>query len=397
VQGTAIIAPYFSTNEMFGRMILLKSIGERVVVGAVANNALLMWGNFYDKANDFVNGGFDLSTGSIKNVDLPIIPHIGGAFKITDAFTIGAMGFGEFAKSKTEMNFDPAGVQIDSLKERKFSNFGATVDATISLGKFGLAPRFTFSMPQVAGKDRHITNVGFDFASEEKLMLWFGSAAWFAGFKYPIVLGLWGKVENYQFSRAPVENIGNTIKYTSPLYKNHFVFGFCGTEIHLNDNFMMSPEYDFELAKFYITDAKDSSGMALKDTTQRFRTHTFRFGFEGKVGGKKFFDVMTGRAGLVYKVTSQQTIWMDSTGKEVFVGSPVVQTYDKYNGRNGMKLAAGFGLTKKRATLDLSADLLKWESGSSLTGPRAAMLTVTIDIARNARYAKIESSEPAEE
>lgn len=399
IQGSIRVKDYWDAEETFGRIILLKSIGERAVIGLTMNNDLEIWGNFYGRGTEFLDAEFGLNPGSYTSNSLPILPHIGASFKITDDINVGVIGFGEIIKSETEVPYDLAGTKIDSVKSRRLSNFGLSVDANIGLGKFGFAPRFTFGIPAVDGEDRRtdagVVN-GFDFTSEEKLMLRFGSAAWFVGFKLPIVFGIWGKIERYQFSRTPVlaGSLVDTAKVKSAFYKNNYVFGFLGTEIHMNDNFMYTPEYNFWMGKFYTTGA-DEQIIAL-DTTFRVLEHVFRQGFEGRVKGKRFFNEIAGRAGLVYKIKSFKTTYIDSNGNELYINKPIIETYDKFDGPSGMKITAGFGLTKRRVTIDVSADLIEWQdgSGSIVNGPRAAMATLTIDIARNARYKEYESSAP---
>jgi hypothetical protein len=147
---------------------------------------------------------------------------------------------------------------------------------------------------------------------------------------------------------------------------------------------MNTPEYDFELVKFYKNGAKDK--IIKQDTLMRIQTHTLRYGFEGKAHGVKFFDEILGRAGLVYKLQKTRAIRIDTNGNEIIISNPVVSTSaDKFYGNKGMKVSAGLGFTKKRATIDISADLLNWKSGSVLTGPAAALITLTIDMASMAR------------
>ncbi len=392
IQGSIRIKDYWDAEETFGRIILLKSLGERVILGLTMNNDLEIWGNFYGRGALFLDAELGFIPEGVTSNSLPILPHIGASAKITDNINIGVIGFGEMVKAETEVPYDLDGTKIDSVKSRRISNFGFSVDANIGLGKLGFAPRFTLGVPAVDGEDRRTDANGavngFDFTSEEKLMMRFGSAAWYVGFKVPIVFGVWGKIERYQFSKTPV--IGgktvDSLMVKSAFYKNNFVFGFLGTEIHMSDNFMYTPEYDFWMGKFYTTGADEQ--IIQLDTVSRVITHAFRQGFEGKFKGKRFFDEVAGRAGLVYKINTFKTTYIDSNGNEIYINKPIIETYDKFDGPSGMKVTAGFGLTKRRVTIDVSADLIEWQngSGSIINGPRAAMASLTLDIARNPRY-----------
>ncbi len=402
-QGSIRVKPYWGAETTFGKVFLLKSIGERAVIGLTLNNDLEMWGNFYGRGTEFLDAEFGLTPQDYTSNNLPVMPHIGGSFKINDNVNVGVIGFGEILKTETEVPYDLSNTKIDSVKSRRLSNFGFSVDANIGLGKFGFAPRFTLGIPAIDGEDRRTDGSGavngFDFTSEEKLMLRFGSAAWYVALKVPIVFGVWGKIEKYQFSRTPIidNKPDEDLMVKSQHYKNNFVFGFIGTEVHMNNNFMYTPEYNFWMGKFYTTGAEDQ--LIDQDTIFRVFQHVFRQGFEGRMKGKKFFDEVAGRAGIVYKINSFKTTYIDSNGNDVYINKPVIETYDKFDGPKGMKITAGFGLTKRRLTLDVSADLLQWKegSGSIITGPRAAMASLTVDIAKNARYKKDNDQEPATE
>ena len=50
------------------------------------------------------------------------------------------------------------------------------------------------------------------------------------------------------------------------------------------------------------------------------------------------------------------------------------------------KITGGFGVTKGRATFDISCDFLKWQGQSVLTGPAAAMASMTVDFSRKKEF-----------
>jgi hypothetical protein len=158
--------------------------------------------------------------------------------------------------------------------------------------------------------------------------------------------------------------------------------------MNMGDGFLFTPEYDGVFGKSTVLARKYKSAQDtgnIQDTTKIFMENDLRLGFEKKMEGIWFFDHLTPRAGIVYKWVKRKATLEDSTGKKD-VELPYVETNnDKFYQNRGLKLAAGFGFTKGRATVDVSADLLNWKSGSVITGPAAAMLTVTIDIAREPR------------
>lgn len=414
VQGNTIIKPYWGTKETFGSLILLKSLGPRVVAGITANNALIMSGGFYFRSFSFMNAGgdFGLTPEDMVNTSLPAYPQIGASFKITDHINIGVLGFGEGIKKKNEYkilnietlitdSLDTAVVTIkDSVRNRSYKNFGFTIDANIGLGKIGFAPKISLSFPRIEGKDKSSksttitykdtlvvgttadTTRTIDYKSEEGQKLIAGGAVWFVGLKYPIVGGVYFIQEKFQFSKE--SKVLNSVTTTEGKhFKNNIVFVFLGSEMHFGDGFMFTPEIDLEFVRLNINGLKNKT--ALQDTVIAPDMYTLRLGIEKEIKNLKFFDCLTPRAGMVYKYAKSKVTIEDAGGNEDITFNYVETNNDKFHQNRGMKVAAGLGITKRRATIDVSADLMTW-AGTIITGPKAAMVSLTVDIAQNARY-----------
>ncbi len=402
IQGNLILKPYWGTKETFGGIIILKSLGPNVVAGISTNNNLIMGGDFYFRSISFMeaSGDFAVTPEDMVNTSLPSFPQIGVNVKITDNINIGALVFGEGIRKKNDHSIIDSSATpmiIDSVRNRKYTNLGFHIDANISLGKIGFAPRIRVGFPKISGEDKSTTVTNethtADYSSDEGLKLMVGTVAWFVGLKYPIVGGAFFIQEKYKFEKV---SSGMNLDYIqqSKAFKNNILFLFIGTEIHFGDGFMFTPELDLEFVNLHLDGLKNNT--ALQDSVKTFNTYTFRLGMEKKSKKLKHLDYITPRAGLVYKYAQSKSKITDALGNEDVVINIVETNNDKFYQNRGMKLAAGLGITKGRLTLDVSSDLMAW-SGTIITGPKAAMLSLTVDIAKNPRYKMVNNNEPIPE
>ncbi len=400
IQGNAVIKSYWGVNELFGRLIVLKSIGDRVVAGLTANNALMMSGDFYSRGIIFMeaSGDFGFTSQDINYTHLPAFPQIGANIKITDDINVGALFMGEGIRQESEYSIVDSSVTplvTDSLRSRKYVNLGFAIDANIGLGKFGFAPKFLLNFPRMTGEDKMTTVANethtMDYESDAGLKLVVGTAAWFVALKYPIVGGIYYIRERYQFSKTSKGmNLDTTIQ-TKP-FTNNIVFVFLGSEIHFGDGFMFTPELDLEFVNLHLEGLENKT--AIHDSVKTYNMYTIRLGMEKKSKKLRFLDHITARAGLVYKYAQRKLKITDALGNEDITKYFVETNNDKFAQNRGTKLAAGLGITKARFTIDVSTDLMSW-TGTVVTGPRAGILSLTVDIAKNPRYKMDESvSEP---
>ncbi len=402
IQGNAIIKPYWGTKETFGGIIVLKSLGENIVAGMSANNNLLMGGDFYFRGFSFMeaSGDFGLTPEDMVNTSLPSFPQVGLSVKVADNINIGGVFFGEGIQKNTEYKIVDSSVTplvTDSIRSRKYTHLGFSLDANMMFGKIGFAPRVRLGFPKIKGEDKATTVAGethtADYSSEDGLYMQLGTAAWFVGLKYPIVGGIYFIQQKYKFLREDNTSGVKTSLESQP-FKTNVVFFFCGTEIHFGDGFMFTPELDLEFVNLHLDGLENTT--SLQDSLKTYNTYTIRIGMEKRSKRLRFLDYITPRCGLVYKYGQSLLKVTDGLGMEDKTVNFVETNNDKFYQNRGMKVAAGLGITKGRLTLDVSSDLMAW-SGTIITGPKAAMLSLTIDIARNSRNKADGDDEPVPE
>ncbi len=121
------------------------------------------------------------------------------------------------------------------------------------------------------------------------------------------------------------------------------------------------------------------------DTTFTYMYHNFRLGVERPIGNVWFFDEFVPRCGISAQWNKEwrsvkdfsETISQDDESmpwKSFFWGSDFT--------KKEAKITGGFGLKKGRGTFDISCDFLKWQGQGVLSGPAAAMATMTVDFSR---------------
>lgn len=85
--------------------------------------------------------------------------------------------------------------------------------------------------------------------------------------------------------------------------------------------------------------------------------------------------------GLTYiysRRSKERLLLIDGKKVNIIENFPVSTNYKAIGEQDpGLKVSMGFGLEGKYATLDLSADVLKWGQGL-ITGPEAALITLTV-------------------
>ncbi len=371
IQGSAVISEIDGLGSVFGRMVLIKSIGEHFLFGLTANNGSVLWGDYYNIAKTL-----GVETGS-KIVD---IPHLSLCAKINDDFSVGIGGFSEvyhryYTKKDTVNN-----VTIDTSCTRKMVNWGGTVDAKLTLGPLTLVPIFTFGKPYLSW----ITEEKGTNPSKTELVVkdsWFfrgGTMAWWDIGNTWWIVGGWYRQENYRF------NLNKTVDFSNRT--DRFIDWFVGFQPSFSDDLFLGPEYDGGVAIYSIEPTKlnqADSVSELADTTVFYVYHTFRLGIEKSVDKVWIFDELAFRAGMVYRIDKEVRRYKSADG-DIYEEEELYEIWENfYNDlkeADGMKLTLGLGVTKGRATFDISAELLEWKSSGILSGPTASMATLTVDI-----------------
>ena len=143
------------------------------------------------------------------------------------------------------------------------------------------------------------------------------------------------------------------------------------------DDLYFSPDY---VGKWRQHSTSHVSGLR-GDTTFTIREHKFRFAVEKPCKGFWIIKEFVPRMGLTYtyyRSSVEYLLLIDGKEVNIIENWPVSTNYKAIGEQDpGLKVSMGFGLEGKYATLDLSADVLKWDHGLIL-GPEAALITLTV-------------------
>ncbi len=412
IQGSAVIKNILGKGQTFGRIIAIKSIGEKICIGLTANNNKVLRSGFYKDAGDFMDASVDLEIGEI-NENFQTLPHLNFGIKLLDNLNLGAGFFLErtsFEKSIT----DTVNNIKDSVNEKSIYMPGGIIDAKIKFGNFSLVPQVKFGVPRVKGLDEnaHLNNKHmYEFSSESGLYVKGGLMGWTEIGTTFLIAGFWYTKEAFQFNKVlnewDAQNTQTTVSRDSLGYefKVNIFDWFIGCQPSFSDNLYFGIEYDggVEIGEQMASDTMIASdtvtGDFTRDTTSYYWYHDFRLGFEKPIGQVWIFDEFTPRAGLAYKIIKEKEVITSSVDKnfEMVEVKTTKTNLDELAAANeGLKVNAGIGVSKGRATVDISADLLRWNN-SFISGPSAAMATLTIDISKRDRSAgsSTSASEPA--
>ncbi len=399
IQGSAIVKDIMGKGQTFGRIIAIKSIGDKICLGLTANNNKVLRTGFYGDAAAFLKASGEFEIGNPAE-NFQTLPHINVGVKILDNLNLGA-GFFLERSAFEKSNNDPANNITDSVNEKSIYMPGGIIDAKVKIGNvLTLVPQFKFGVPRIKGvtENKHASNLNkLEYSSEAGLYLKGGLMGWTDIGNTFLILGAWYTNETYQFKQENVldPNAKDLIGYE---YANHIIDWFIGCQPSFSDNLYLAPEYDggVEITKQTATDTMIAQDSLCRDTTTYFWYHDFRFGVEKSIGNVWIFDELIPRAGLAYKIVKEKKVVTSSISKDIYEDTEVKITKTNLDDLaakpEGLKVTAGLGLKKGRVTIDISADLLRWES-TFITGPSAAMASITIDISK--RGSGVSSSVPA--
>ncbi len=384
IQGSAIIKNIMGKGETFGRIIAIKSIGDKICVGITANNNKLLRSGFYKDAGDFLNATVDLEIGEL-NENFQTLPHINFGMKISNKLNLGAGFFLERTSFEKTVTDTLNGI-LDSVNEKSITMAGGIIDAKVVAGPITFVPQLRFGFPGVKGLDenKHPNNEHkYEYSSDAGLYLRPGLMWWWKAAGTFLIAGVWYTNETYQFNKG----IGSrdSLGYE---FKNNIIDWFIGCQPSFSDNLYLAPEYDggIEISKQIASDTMIAADQYVRDSTIYYSYHDFRFGLEKPLGKIWIFDVFTPRAGFAYKIVKEKIVITSSVDKDLYESVEVKTTktnLDELASANeGLKVTAGIGLRKGRATLDISADLLRWKN-TFISGPSSAMATLTFDISKH--------------
>lgn len=378
VQASAIVSEIDGSGSVFGRMVLIKAIGDHFLFGLTANNNRIIWGNFYTEAENILESGAYRE----KIVD---IPHLNLCYRFNDNYALGIGVFSEmYRRNKTlkdtTMLDSITVVTIDSSRTEKMVNYGGTIDAKITAGPVTIAPIFTLGKPTVttAIESKGTNRYTHEYTFKDNLFYRFGTMVWGEIGRVWWITGGWFRQENYQLT------FDHAIDYGE--HRDRFIDWFAGFTPAFHDNLFLGPEYDGGVAILtteHTHSTVPDSAFVKNDSTFYYWYHTFRLGMEKSLRDVWFFNILTVRAGMVYKI-DKEIRYYRSTDGTVYREREIYEIWENYYNElkenDGMKLTLGLGVTKGRATFDVSAELLEWKGAGFFSGPTASMATLTVDI-----------------
>lgn len=394
IQGSAIIKNIMGKGQTFGRIIVIKSLGDNLFLGLTSNNSKMLLSRFYNTSAQFLNAVGDLEIGNI-NENFQTLPHINLCFKFSDDYALGASFVLERTSFKKSIVDAPN--SIDSTNEKSITHVGGMIDAKITLGPVAIVPSIKFGIPKIKGIEENkdaSTISKYEWESKKGCFIRGGSLAWWEIGNTFWICGGWFRKEAYQFKK------NDSLGYA---YDNNVIDWFVGFNPPFSDKFYFAFEYDGGVEMMNKTASATTmleTDTLCNDTTINYWYHDFRLGMEKPVGNVWFFDEITPRAGLAYKISKEIKEMVNSFDSDIYKQTEVKTTKTNIDElaptSEGLKVTAGIGFRKGRATLDISADLLRWGEGSGfISGPSASMATLTFDIGK--KSGRTITQEPASE
>lgn len=418
VQGTGILKEITGLVTHFGSIVVTKSIvKDHFAIGLTFNDRPAMPGDFYGKyyANPYFATliNFDPEQNVMKKI-FANYPRLLLGFKISDNFQFGLGGIIEHSTyddiHETEQTYalttgtnDSVSIFVNSITDYKYIGGGGILDFKIKIGNFGINPEFKFFIPKLEGimtsdaKDKinnnpnladtnTFTNTDWVFKTTDINKNIVGKAGMKLMGKINdvfIIGGLWYTTKRFNYERTLTQNsitLGPGIQTTSDTsyvvdggedeYVENQILFWGGFEHRIKhfDNLYWTPDY---VGKWTQHSTRHMSGLR-GDTTFTIREHKFRLGVEKPCKGFWIIKEFVPRMGLTYTYYRRsKEFQLVINGKKVNITEnfPVSTNYKPISEQDpGLKVSMGFGLEGKYATLDLSADVLKWYHGLIL-GP----------------------------
>ena len=432
IQGTGVMKEITGIEDYFGSIIATKSIiKDHFAVGLTFNDRREMPGDFYEKyyLDPYSASVINFGTASDMFENFSNYPRLLLGFRINDNFQFGLCSFIEHStydrleegeeKYALVGTTDSLSIMVDSTIDYKYVGVGGIFDFKVKIGKFGINPEFKVFKPKFEAtktsdaKDKinnnpnladtnTFTNTNWDFKTTDKMMdnILIKAGAKLMGTINDVFIigGLWYTTGRFNYERTRTENSvilgpGINIPFSTSIvvdggervYKEDQILFWGGFEHTILDNLYFTPDYVGKWKQIAVTHSpgQDTTFKMHGDTIITVREHKFRFAVERPCKGFWIIEKFVPRMGLTYK---QSRVSKDIIG--VVVNGVAVNYHQNSAAHTnlttgtgeqdlGLKVSMGFGLEGKYATLDLSADVLKWGQGL-ITGPEAALVTLTV-------------------
>jgi hypothetical protein len=433
VQATGIMKEITGLETRFGSVIATKSIfKDRFAIGLTFNDRTEMQGDFYGKYADapYYANVIYFEKENVMLEKFPNYPRLLMGFKVNDNFTFGLGSIIEHSTYDlliereekhaltTGIPPDTLSMVVDSMVDYKYFGIGGLLDFKIKFpNSIAINPEFKVFVPKFEGTTSSdamnkindnpnlavldtFTNTDWALKStdiKDNIVIKAGSKIMATINDVFVIAGLWYETKRFNYERKLTQNsailgpgvdttIGSsgTINGGENIFKRDQILFWGGFEHTIFDGLYFTPDYVGKWTRSTVThpSAQDTSVKNNGDTTITVREHKFRLGVEKECKGFWVIKNFVPRMGLTYThIRVSKDILnsrLNGLNTNEIQNSPVSTNFKLLGDQDpGLKLSMGFGLEGKYATLDLSADVLKWKNGLIL-GPQAALVTMTV-------------------
>lgn len=384
---------YTTPEAKSGPIIMIKSLGENVAIGASLSTfdkrtggSILQSVNFLGKAMEF-SGSSDFYT------RFPNYPQLHFGFKIGQQ-KIGLDGWYEMQHYGINKSTSDSAGSTDSKKNMRVTNSGGKISARFAFGNLAWNPWFGYGVPYVNGTRHDVsvhtiadtvlrTNTDLTYScNNEKRMITFGSCLDYSfGWGWAIIGG-WYRNETFQFKIRTQElsTVNDSIIYShdtskvSCRYNNSFYDYFVSITPDVFENFLIGFEYEggFNILRQRFEKRADA------DSTQTIFYNDFMLCMEKPIDvNRKWIDVFTIRAGLRWSIGRRELEVVQTNGS---IEKWIYSISSKIDGMETTGFYYGFGYKKKRIMIDVAVKVLSWKDVAPFYSPPVGSLTMTVDL-----------------
>jgi len=346
-------------TEYYGAFIAKKSIGKIFNLGLIANTmddcgSSVLNSDFYNNARLFLLDDTTDSDETLPN-SFPMIPRLLFGLDF-EAFRFGIEFFMEMARYKYSVTGD-----TKKNVDKGVYNFGSRMSSTVVINNFWFCLFFGFGIPQIHGTVEEDT-ITHSYESLKDSYRGYGGELGICIKKATLVGGAYYTNEQYMFKKGTRKSFD---------YKTDFYFIYLGIKNKILKDMLFGFEYNLTL---WHEDILDPNTVNTSDYFGRYTYHDFHTGIEKPFKGKKIFDVVALRSGMIYSIENivEKYKYSDNAIQDVTINYPI--------NAQELKLNAGIGFQKHVFCLDLFVNIGNWDG--VFTGPRTASATITIGLSQ---------------
>ena len=422
-QGSVNLITSDLKERTYGAIVGIVRFNDFLYAGVTFNNKLMM--GWYEKGYRFYSLGFDfINRPYIIYDSLPNIPQVNLCLKLNDKLQIGIGGYFEYSKYEykaTKMRHYNTTTGNDTIfyeenhDNKTLRNVGFNIESRITLNSLTIYPQIMVGFPEIDGSESYneldgakqyfnnaidvdtFSNLTIKYLSPQGFFLRGGSYFWADIGKTFWKTGVIYTNKRYTFNKKTDiltqslntdGTVANTVLdsvYDSIPFENkfHFFDFFLSFVPKFSDNLYFSPEYN---GGIWWHDHTGEEPTMPPIYTFFYMYHNLRLGIEKVKDGFWFFDEIAFRCGIKAQWNKRWRHIEDYSYDSTSVGDESLpwESFFWWSDfkKKEARVSGGFGLKKGRGTFDVSCAWLYWQGKSVLTGPSAAIATLTVDFSR---------------